>query len=389
MKLRIVLSILIAALYPSQWVWGSDFLSLPQSESTISRNVEVGGGLVESEPLVPTVLGIEYWEQHSRLVAPKFHMSDSLREEIYRFAFFNMENLFDTWRDSLHNDEEFTPQGSRHWTHKRLSDKMNLFWKMVAAMSQDDISVVHYPAIIGLVEVENEWVLQTLCRSYPLGRRYQWIHFESPDIRGVDCAMLYDSTRFVPFSAYPIRVSDSASAFYTRDILSVGGVMTASGDTAFFFVCHFPSRLGGVRAERHRQKIALLLRHSMDSLSFLHPNALVMAMGDFNCGPRSTAMQILADDSVVCNLMATLPRGDGTHYYRGYWDYLDQFLYSRNKSPLQPLQATVFRHPSLLIDDPRHQGSKPRRTFLGYRYQGGLSDHLPIYVDCKRLVDHR
>ncbi len=292
-----------------------------------------------------------------------------------------MENLFDTRRDTLHNDEAFTPEGDRHWTHQKMDSKMNLFWKTVSAMGVETGTLVQFPAVIGLAEIENEWVLRTLCRSYPLGRNYAWLHFESPDARGVDCAMLYDKNQFIPFDAHPIRVSDSSVGFFTRDILAVGGVFVATGDTAFLFVCHFPSRLGGEVADRRRVEIANRLRGMMDSLSTACPRSLVLAMGDFNSDPRSEPMRRLCDEERVCNMMSQLPRGEGSYKYQGQWDYLDQIVYCGNGSRLVPVDVGVLRHPALLVDDPRYQGVKPKRTYNGFRYQGGLSDHLPVYVD--------
>ncbi len=307
----------------------------------------------------------------------------------HRLAFYNVENLFDPWPDSLGHDQEFTPRGSRHWTQHRLNIKMQQFWHTVAAMGQpdtDSLGLDHprFPTLIGLAEVENGAVLRHLCQSSPLGRHYRWLHYDSPDPRGVDCALLYHSRAFQPLSSRAICVSDTLQGLYTRDILEVTGLLLPQSDTLCLYVCHLPSQLGADRADSLRHHIVLQLQQLLDSTARCHPQALVFAMGDFNCGPRSHAMRPFAADSRYLNTMLTLPRGQGSHKYQGHWEYLDQFVVRSTSSPWSVVAASALTLPHLLTADHRYQGVKPHRTYHGTHYQGGPSDHLPIVLDIQR-----
>lgn len=291
----------------------------------------------------------------------------------WTIAFWNVENLFDTQRDTLKDDEDFTPQGENHWTAKRYADKRNKIYKTVAAMG--------YPAAVGLAEVENDWVLRDLCRSTPLrSKGYEFVHFESADRRGIDCALLYRRDMFVVTESNPIVVSDSTEAFYTRDILLVGGVLY-KGDSCYLLVNHWPSKRNGAEAERHRLAIAQRLLGIMDSLQQAHPTALILAMGDFNAAPEEDAINQGLEFKGECNnaqgfynLMCHIPKGEGSYKYQGIWSCIDQMVANRQ------LVVEVFAPEYMLVDDNRHMGKKPFRTYSGMKYLGGYSDHLPIIV---------
>ena len=236
----------------------------------------------------------------------------------WAMAFWNVENLFDTWHDTLKDDCAFTPEGDNHWTSKRYQDKQNKIFKTIAAMQ--------WPVVIGMAEVENDHVLRDLCRNTPLRKLgYDFVHFESPDQRGIDCALLFRKGLFDVFESMNIYVSDTAEGFYTRDILLVGGVLrdtVSRGDTCYILVNHWPSKRGGAEAERHRMEIARLLLHTMDSLQRSHPAALVLAMGDFNASSNEeTIRQGLGfaggerNAEGFYNLMHHIPQGEGSYKY--------------------------------------------------------------------------
>lgn len=292
-----------------------------------------------------------------------------------RIAFWNVENLFDTYDDTLTLDDEYTPRGAKHWTQKRYEEKLNQIYKTIMALDA--------PMAMGLAEVENDRVLNDLCRNTPLRKAgYAFVHYDSPDRRGVDCALIYDSLRFRPFRTRVLSLSDTSGHYFTRDILQVSGV-TSQADTIVMFVCHFPSKRGGATAEKHRMEAARRLRLAMDSARTDYPSATVIALGDFNATPLEPPM--LKGLGLPCdqyeNLMATLPPGEGTYCYQGHWDYIDQVIVSKNTK--QKAEAGVFRMTGLMTDDPRRLSSHPRRTYSGPRYQGGASDHLPVYLDLK------
>ena len=293
--------------------------------------------------------------------------------EPLRMAFWNVENLFDTQHDTLKEDWAFTPQGENHWTAKRYADKRNKIYKTIAAMG--------YPVAVGLAEVENDRVLRDLCRFTPLRRvGYEFVHYESADLRGIDCALLYRRDMFEVTESYPIDVADSTEQFYTRDILLVGGVLD-KGDSCYLLVNHWPSKRNGDEAERRRRAIAQRLLRIMDSLQHSHPTALVLAMGDFNAAPEEDAIsQGLGFDGGYYNsegfynLMYNIPKGEGSYKYRGAWSCIDQMIANRE------LEVEIFAPDYLLVEDSRYMGKKPFRTYTGMKYLSGFSDHLPIIV---------
>ena len=287
-------------------------------------------------------------------------------------AFWNVENYFDTRHDTMKADHAFTPQGENRWTAQRYARKRDNIYKMIAAMK--------WPIVVGLAEVENDRVLEDLCMFTPLRNfGYKYVHYESPDERGVDCALMYRQELFGVVETSRIVVSDSAEDFYTRDILMVGGVMIDCGDTCYLLINHWPSKLGGPTADKHRLDIAHRLRLTMDSLMRQHPTALVMAMGDFNASPDEEAVSRgmgfggkERNDEGIYNLMVKMKKGEGSYKYKDIWSNIDQFFANRW------LEVEVFAPDFALKDDEHYLGKKPFRTYVGMKYQGGYSDHLPI-----------
>lgn len=292
-------------------------------------------------------------------------------QEQHAIAFWNVENYFDTEHDTLKDDHDFTPAGNYHWTPSRYLDKRDKIYKTVVAM--------HYPTIFGLAEVENDGTLRSLCKGTPLRNYgYDFIHYESPDRRGIDCALLYRRDLFHVIESHPISVSDTSKGFYTRDILLVGGVLEGN-DTCYFLVNHWPSKKGGTQSNRRRMAIAKTLRTLLDSLQSVHPQALIMAMGDLNTAPDERVVRRgLAFDKEgrnpegFYNLMYQIPKGEGSYKYQDQWSCLDQMIANRQ------LKVEIFCSSFLLVPDTRYLGDKPFRSYAGIRYQGGYSDHLPI-----------
>ena len=293
-----------------------------------------------------------------------------------RLACWNVENLFDTCDDVLTRDDAFTPRGENHWTWRRFVGKRDKIYKTLAAMG--------YPVAVGLVEVENDWVLDELCLGTPLRRlQYGYVHYDSPDPRGIDCALLFRRDRFRLLEQRPLGMSDSAAGYFTRDILLVGGRLP-QGDTLDLLVNHWPSKLGGSQADSHRSRIALRLCSVMDSLHRVHPESWVVAMGDFNATPQEvqTMLQPCSGEAGLHNLMENLPDSCASYKYQGHWQFIDQILVCTPVSRRRPrVDAGVFMATWLLTDDSRYMGVKPFRTYQAMVYQGGVSDHLPVYLD--------
>ncbi len=260
------------------------------------------------------------------------------------------------------------------------------------------------PDVVGLGEVENDYVLRELCQTTPLVQvPYRYVHYDSPDRRGIDVALIYRADRFTVTASRTVSVSDQVppkddrvppegennTGFYTRDILVVEGV-TAKGDSVCLLLNHWPSKRGGEEADAQRLRIADTLRKLMISLHKAHPEAAVIAMGDMNSTADEEAITIgmgFGADSVspdgIRNLTLRLPKELGSHKYQGQWRYIDQVFLLADKSwEVKKMKLLRFDH--LLVDDGHRPGQRPKRTYQGPRYEGGLSDHLPLLLRLAR-----
>ena len=325
-----------------------------------------------------------------------FAQKDFTNNATMRIGWWNVENYFNPQDDSIKNDEAFTPEGSNHWSYKRFYLKRDNIYKTIVALGQGEP-----PAFMGFCEVEDEWVMRQLCFNTPLRKyHYQYIHYESPDRRGIDNAFIYRPDRFTPIYSKTISAAKpDDSAFFTRDILLVSGV-TFQGDTLFVFVNHFPSKLGGDVAEVRRNYVAALLKKSIDTVMLHHPKSGVIVMGDFNDSPFADCIvkhlgigpeKSDWENNSMINLVADKPAGTGSYKYQADWSCIDQIMVSKNMIlesdfPLyvKDQTAVIFDADFLLIDDPKFLGKKIFRTYIGGRYQGGFSDHLPLYIDLIR-----
>ncbi|MFA6949222.1 MAG: endonuclease [Lentimicrobiaceae bacterium] len=311
----------------------------------------------------------------------------------YRIMFYNLENLFDPFHDTLKNDYEFVSGGVMGWTWKKFNRKLQYISKVIV-----DAGGWRPPEIVAFSEVENRFVLIQLLKLTPLERfNYRIIHEESPDQRGIDVAMIYQRDKFTELNHKSIHITMSDSSIKTRDILYVKG-LTPSNDTLHLFVNHWPSRTGGVSITMNRRKeAALTLRHIVDSISKAQPDAFIVIMGDFNDEPADESIskyldaQIGLPDSPVFrlnNLMYPyMNKWDtGTNKFRGQWGILDQFIissplvFNKNSIHLSNQGAEIFAPPYLLQRDEKYTGTIPFRTYNGMRYQGGFSDHLPVLL---------
>ena len=286
----------------------------------------------------------------------------------FRVVSYNVENLFDCQADSLHDDSEFTPDGLRHWTPARYYLKREHIARTIA-----NIGGWEGVAIVGLCEVENEQCMHDLCTQNLRNLPYSYIHFDSPDVRGIDVAMLYRTDLFHILQAYPIRVPTADGERPTRDILYASGTMP-EGDTLHVFVCHLPSRLGGASSESLRARAKQTIAAQVDSILLVHSRAKVIVMGDMNSAPAE-------DLRGLYNLMLSKEQlGLGTYKYQGSWSCIDQFYVS--SALADTAQASIYDASWLLTTDESYTGYKPYRTYNGYQYQrDGSSDHLPIVLD--------
>jgi len=309
-----------------------------------------------------------------------------------RLVFYNVENLFDYFDDSTTIDEEFLPRGGRYWGKTRYRDKQNKIAKTLIAMGGWEP-----PAIIGLCEIENRYVLEGLTRFTQLESvGYEIVHKDSPDRRGIDVAVLYRPEKFklLNYEHYPLKFPFDPDS-RTREILHVVGELP-NKDTLHYFVNHWPSKYGGAfETEPKRIFAAEFLRGKVDSLLALNENARIILTGDFNDEPEEESMtEGLAtteemselDKKDLFNLMFELRYVTGTHSFQNKWSIIDQFIVSGNMfeedaaTQVVPNSVQIFDMPWLIMEGATG-AKRPFRTYQGPKYVGGYSDHLPILLD--------
>lgn len=281
-------------------------------------------------------------------------------------AFWNLENYFDPFDDPLADDGDFTPRGKKRWSWNKFILKRNGIAKTILAMSD---SAGRLPDVVAFAEVENRMVLKQLVKETPLEKYgYGIVHRNSPDRRGIDVALIYRKERFRVIAVDSIRVASSSP---TRDILYVKGVFHPS-DTVHLLVNHWPSKVSSGSGSRRVSAAAALCR-TVDSILFADPGAGLLALGDFNDTPDNVAP--LLDGALRPLADSLFAAGRGTIRYKGRWELIDQCY-----TTLPDARMLIFDAPFLLEEDADYLGVKPRRTYLGQSWKGGLSDHLPILI---------
>jgi len=333
-------------------------------------------------PLMLTVL----YSCITACIAPKTIIEDAeLQPSVrtLRIVFWNAENLFDTLNDPHTRDDEYTPEGARRWNTYRYYLKLKNLAQTLVALGEWEP-----PAVIGLCEVENRAVVYDLLNSTLLrGAGYQIIHEESADPRGIDPVFIYDPSRFRPFMHRKVELSYGADT--GRHILYMAGT-ASKGDTLHLFMNHWPSKFSGARdTEPKRMRAAQVLRQVCDSLWQRDSLACIIAGGDFNDEPFEKSIreglgacspQRWQGNTFLYNMAEGLE--GGSHKYRDHWALIDQVFASGAalKRMHRPVQHVAML-PFLLRDDATYMGMKPFRTYTGFSWEGGYSDHMPVYVD--------
>ena len=303
----------------------------------------------------------------------------------FRVMCYNVENLFDLYDDPATDDDDFLPSGNRRWTPSRYTRKLRRIAQAISAAGEWDT-----PALVGLCEVESDTALTHLLARTPLRRQeYRYLVAQGSDRRGIRVALLYQRDKFRYIGHRSVALKFRSARRSARDVLHVWGEI-GSRDTLDVIVCHFPSKYAGEKeSEALRLEAARTLGRLCDSLSQgrLHP--LQIVMGDFNDEPGSECMrQITAGGSLLNLFPAVRPSGSrGSQKYRGDWSQLDQILVHRRMTdPAARMRlvhgsARTFSPSFLLTDDRTWLGKRPRRTYYGYKYEAGYSDHLPVTAD--------
>lgn len=318
--------------------------------------------------------------------------------QVVNIGFYNLENFFDTTHDTGKNDYEFLPGGKKGYTGsvylQKLHNMASVLKDMGTAYSPDGI------AVLGVSEVENEKVLNDLVRDPQVANRhFQFVHYESPDARGVDVALIYNPMYLKVETSKPLKVELSAGshngATATRDILYVKG--TIHGETFHFFVNHWPSRLGGQAASEGDRAIAAnVARHAADSILSVDPKSNIILMGDLNDNPDNNSVtKVLRSNgnledkdmtSFYSPFLQMFSKGIGTLAYQDAWALFDQIIISRNLlSREDPKNHYFFYKPSIFKRDDmiqltgRYKGY-PKRTYDFDRFADGFSDHFPTFI---------
>ncbi len=330
-----------------------------------------------------------------------FFLSNAQNEKTYRVntvAFYNLENLFDPVNDPEKYDEASPIMEMAESLREEVyAKKLTNMAKVIAKIGADVTG--HPPAVLGVCEVENRRVLEDLLNESTLvNEDYGIVHFDSPDKRGIDVALLYKKSIFTPIntSSHELLIydqDDPEKRVYTRDQLLVTGLL--DGDKIHFIVNHWPSRSGGeARSRFKREKAASLNKKIIDSLQAEDPYAKIITMGDLNDGPYNTSVKEVLGAKAekeevklkgLYNPMENMQKkGIGTIAYRDSWDLFDQMILSQ---PLLDDDYSSYRYYKAGVYNPQYLAN-PRGRYKGYPYRsfsdggfsGGYSDHFPVYV---------
>ena len=312
-----------------------------------------------------------------------------IRAEDLRVVSYNVENLFHPKHDTVcidsttfieKDDYEWTPDGERRWSYTRYYRKVENIARVLTNIGEwDGVDIV------GLQEVENALCLKRLCYTLRPGE-YDFVHYESPDPRGIDVALIYKKSRVDTLNSKPLPIpspqgrESREEKLVTRDILYVC-VRVDKRDTLHLFVCHLPSQRGGAaESEWKRTAVKEILQRSIDSVYALHSAAKIIVMGDMNSEPKEDLDGLR--NRMVVESQKSKVESHGTHKYQGRWSCLDQFYTSPALDSLS--RAEIYNAAWIQEPDEKYLDLKPKRTYNGFRYQkDGFSDHLPILLKLK------
>jgi len=340
---------------------------------------------------------LQNWITAALILTFAFAKAQEKTFKVQTIAFYNVENLFDTENDPITFDDDRTPDGKDHWTEEIYADKVVKMSKVISEIGADVAK--NSPAIIGLAEVENRKTLEALANDSQLrDKDYGIAHFDSPDRRGIDVALMYQKALFKPtnIAKHELKIFDAArenKRVYTRDQLVVSGEL--DGDMIHVIVNHWPSRSGGEARSRWRREAAgALNKKIIDSLQRIDPYAKVITMGDLNDDPNNSSVRKVlgakgkkskVKDFGLYNPMESMyKKGIGTLAYRDGWNLFDQIIVSEplirdDYSTYRYYKAGIYNENYLSNPRGKYKGY-PYRSFANGAYTGGYSDHFPVYI---------
>lgn len=327
----------------------------------------------------------------------------------YVIGFYNLENLFDIYDDPAKNDEQFLPDGSNKWTEAKYNHKLKNMAHVIAEMARAN---GRWHTILGISEIENRLVIEDLLNQEEMkASNYQIVHYDGPDRRGVDVALLYNPKQFKLLDSQSLPYvfikggqleyslnSKEQDNFRTRDILMVRG--TIDGEMFAFFVTHLPSRVGGKGADL-RSGGAMIIYQYARALMRQYKGIKIVVMGDMNDDPTDDSMakwlhgkEKIADmkeNDFFNPYWSMLKAGFGSLCYQGVWSIYDQELVNYNLAnapegtlKIQPIGRNgyygyIFKRPFMTTQKGQYKGY-PFRTFSGGAFIGGYSDHYPTFI---------
>ena len=326
----------------------------------------------------------------------------------YIVGFYNLENLFDIYNDPAKNDEEFLPDGKNKWTQEKYNHKLHNMASVIAAMAKDN---GRFHTILGISEIENRLVVEDLVSQPEIAEaNYQIIHYDGPDRRCVDVALLYKPDQFtllesvsIPYTFIDTEVDitltpDEQDYFRTRDVLMVRGLI--DGEEFAFYVTHLPSRVGGKGGDLRSRGAEIIYKHSQMMME-QHPGIKIAVMGDMNDDPFDDSMakwlhgrenlSEVGEHDFFNPFWSMIKAGYGSLCYQYVWSIYDQILVNSNLAlapqgglKITPLvkntyYARVFKKPFMTQKKGQYKG-QPFRTFSSGAFIGGYSDHFPTYI---------
>jgi len=325
-----------------------------------------------------------------------FNLKAQENPDAFSILFYNVENLFDTTNNPETEDDSFTPEGDMHWTSKRLDAKIKNISKVI--LSATGWSV---PDLLVLCEIENKMVLEKLIHDSPLNRtKYKIIHKESPDHRGIDVALIYNSKIFTPLTYDYFPLTEKDNVLNTREIMYVSGIL--GNDTIHILGNHWPSRYGGLlETNEYRELAAKTLKNIVLQIQLQHISPKIVIVGDFNENPDSEILSKILGASETIGEVKTdglynlsnhwLKPDFGSLKYQSQWSVFDQIIVSgsilvaTNGIGAKSENGRLVTLPFLFQKDEKYGGRKLFRTYYGFEYTGGFSDHLPVLLYLNQL----
>ena len=323
-------------------------------------------------------------------------------------GFYNLENLFDTYHDEGKNDYEYLPDGANQWTEVKYRKKLHNMAEVIRAMKEDN-KVYH--TILGVSEIENRNVLEELVIQPEIAdANFQIVHYDGPDRRGVDCALLYRPDQFtllesrsIPFTFDSQNIkfdmdSLEMADFRTRDVLEVRG--TIDDEMFAFYVTHLPSRIGGKSGFLRSRGAEIIYENAME-LMRKYPGIKIAVMGDMNDNPFDESMvtylrgkenvEEVGEEDFFDPFLSMIKAGFGSLAYQGVWSIFDIIMVNSNllNAPkgtykIQPIvnkkfYGRVFQKPFMTQQEGQYKGT-PKRTSSNGAFINGYSDHYPTYI---------